>query len=127
MSRFPYQKRLCVECPWRRSTPVGKFSADKYRELAGTAEDMSQRVFTCHMTPEHKPNACAGWIQQQGGHNLTIRMALIGGSLDLSEIEAEPNLYANYREIAIANGVDEDDPALEDIRNDGQMDVGPRE
>lgn len=126
MSHFPHQKRLCVECPWRRSAPAGKFSADKYRELATTAEDMSQRVFTCHMTPEHKPNACAGWIQQQGGHNLTIRMALISGAIDLAEIEPVPDLHANYREIAIANGVDDDDPALDKIRNDGQLVVGPK-
>jgi hypothetical protein len=118
--KIPYARRTCAECPWKRDTPLGKFPPERYQALAGTACDMAMRVFACHMTKDGREHACAGFLIQQGGHNMSVRLALIDDHLKLDEIQSDGPLYENYREMAIANGVDPDDPCLEDVRDDGQ-------
>lgn len=106
----------CAECPWRRDVPAGRFPADRFRDLASTAEDASFRVFQCHKSTDDRPIACSGAILQNSAHNLTIRMARSAGlKVDRPEGVA---LFSCYRDMAVANGVSADDQALARCRAD---------
>lgn len=115
MARLPYCRTPCVECPWRRDAKPGKFPPERYIKLAPTAYDMARGVFACHMTNEGKEVACAGFIISQGAHNLSLRM-----SRQSFEARTDAPLFFTYRELAIANGVPADHPALRQCRDDGQ-------
>lgn len=115
MNGLAYCKKPCAECPWRRDVPAGKFSAARFQQLAGTAYDLARKVFACHMSKEGAEVACAGFILQQGAHNLSLRM-----TLQSFEVSTDVPLWSNYREMAIANGVRPRDPALGPCRDDGQ-------
>jgi hypothetical protein len=112
---LPYQKRPCVECPWRIDNPPGKFTAERYRALAGTACDMATSIFACHMSKEGGEVACAGFIISQGAHNMSLRMAR-----QRFDVHSDVPLYPTYRQLAIANGVKASDPSLRNCRDDGQ-------
>jgi hypothetical protein len=104
-------KRTCPECPWRKDVEVGRFPPERFVALAYTAEDMAQKVFACHKSPEDGHFACAGATLRMQ-HNLRLRLARI----DRSTIRADGPLYKDYREMAVANGVPEDHPALAKTR-----------
>jgi len=112
---------VCAECPWRQDSPVGAFPVEAYRISAATAYDMAQSTFACHMSGKGNPATCAGFLLQQGAHNLSVRMSLIQGRLDLGRLKRTYDLYENYRAMAIANGVDPEDPVLANCRDDGQL------
>ncbi len=106
----------CAECPWRRDVPVGKFPVERFETLAATAYDMSGQVFACHMSKEGGEFACAGFILQSSAHNMACRMA----RMSFDDVSSPYPLFETYREMAIANGVDEDSYDLENCRDDGQ-------
>lgn len=111
-----YRKKPCRQCPWRRDAPVGAFPAEAFRISAPTSYDMSDRVFGCHMAGKDKASTCAGFLLR-AEHNLEVRMAASKGLVDLSKVSAGGiELYDDYREMAIANGVDPDDPVLRRCR-----------
>lgn len=116
MSGFPHCKMPCAECPWQKDAPLGHFPPERYVALARTAYDMSAIVFSCHMSKDTQPVACAGFLINGAAHNFTVRMA-IRKDFDWNAIRSERPLFANYREMAIANGVDPDDPALAECRD----------
>ncbi len=111
-----YCKTPCDECPWRKDMPVGRFPADNYRQLANTAQDLALHTFACHKSAEGQEAICAGYILKQSAHNLAMRMARHS-----FEASSPYPLYENFRELAIANGVDSNDLALLECRDDGQM------
>jgi len=111
-----YCKKPCAECPWRRDVKPGKFPAERFRVLAGTAVDLAGTIFACHMSTEEKPVACAGFLLQQGAHNMVVRMAR-----QHFDVKTDVPLFRTYRAMAIANGVEPDDPSLRHCRDDGQM------
>lgn len=113
-----HAKIPCAECPWRTDVPVGKFPPERYVALAPTAYDMGGTVFACHMSKEGGEFACAGFILQSSAHNFRCRMA----HMSFDDVRSPYPLFETYRELAIANGVDEYDPALHDCRDDGQRD-----
>jgi hypothetical protein len=115
MGGLPYCKKPCAECPWRTDVKPGKFPVERFRVLAPTAYDMARNIFACHMSREGGEVACAGFVLQQGAHNLSLRMAR-----QRFDVSSAAPLYDNYREMAIANGVDESDPWLTRCRTDGQ-------
>lgn len=104
------RKHPCEECPWRQDVTPGQFPAERYRQLAVTARDLTRRVFACHKSIEGKEVACAGYLVQFP-HNLSVR---------IRGLQHRPHttvpLYRDYREMAVANGVDPNDPALAGIR-----------
>lgn len=111
-----HAKIPCVECPWRTDVPVGKFPPERYIALAPTAYDLAGTVFACHMSKDGGEFACAGFILQSSAHNLMCRFARMR-----FDVRSPYPLFDNYRELAIANGVEEDEPALRNCRDDGQM------
>lgn len=111
-------RKPCPECPWRTDVPVGVFPAEAFRISAGTAYDMSNRLFACHMAKPDRPRTCAGFLLQGAMHNLSVRLAMIQGRLDPRQVsDGGFPLYASYRAMAEANGVSPDDPALAPCRS----------
>ncbi|MFI6469902.1 DUF6283 family protein [Streptomyces sp. NPDC050516] len=103
-----------LPCPWLRDAPAGAFPAEAYRLSAPTAYDLSTHIFACHSSGADQPQACAGFLLRGAGDNLAVRM----WGVDLSEVTSEEELYDSYREMAIANGVDPDDPAIRPCRGE---------
>ena len=101
--------RTCRECPWKRSTPLGKFPPARYKALAETANRSSsltfrQPVFACHMSPEGGEKACAGFMLVVGFDNINVRLAGARKQFDMREIQADGELYESFDEMARANG-----------------------
>lgn len=111
-----YRRKPCPTCPWRVDA-VGEFPAEAFRHSANTAYDMSGKEFACHASGSEKPATCAGYLLRGSRHNMTTRMKAIGGKYDFSSIsDGGVELFDNYREMAEANGVPSNDPALRACR-----------
>lgn len=83
---------------------------------------MSQTTFGCHLSGNEKPATCAGFLLLHGDNNLLVRLSQMSGRLDLSRItDGGFPLYDGYVEMAVANGVDPDDPALAEVRKNGEF------
>ncbi|WP_278468151.1 DUF6283 family protein [Stutzerimonas balearica] len=111
-----YRRKPCAKCPWRVDA-VGEFPAEAFKHSASTAYDMSDRVFGCHDSGTSKPATCAGFLLRGAYHNLRIRMAYLTGEIQGDLEEGGLELFESYREMAIANGVDPDDPVLAQCRD----------
>lgn len=110
-----YRRTPCVGCPWRKDQ-TGSFPAEAFRHSANTAYDMSDRGFGCHESGTAKPVLCAGFLLRGAEHNLRIRLRQMGGEGFLDLTDGGHDLHGDYVEMAIANGVPEDDPALRSCR-----------
>lgn len=110
------QLRPCTECPWRTDVEAGRFPPERYERLAATAHDCSWSIFACHKSTEGNDVVCAGFLARGAEHNLAIRMALAHGEIDPIDRSGGFDLFADYRAMAVANGVDPADPLLEPCR-----------
>lgn len=111
-----YRTTPCGGCPWVVEN-AGSFPAEAFRCSARTAYDMSEHVFSCHESGVEKPAACAGFLLRGADNNLSVRLQQIGGKLDMATVNEDGReLFDSYRDMAIANGVDEDDPAIRPCR-----------
>ncbi|MGO4801189.1 DUF6283 family protein [Pseudomonas sp. W22_MBD1_FP4] len=110
-----YRRKPCKKCPWRKDS-VGEFPAEAFLHSARTAYDMAQSVFSCHSTGTDKPSTCAGFLMRGAAHNLSIRLSYIRREIGDDLDENGHELFESYREMAIANGVDPDDPILKPCR-----------
>lgn len=110
-----YRKRPCSDCPWRLDA-VGEFPAEAFRHSARTAYDMSEHVFACHQSGTEKPAACAGFLLRGADHNLTVRLRRISGNVKDDVSDGGVELHDSYVDMAVANGVDRDDPCLKPCR-----------
>jgi hypothetical protein len=104
----------CPDCPWRVDA-VGEFPAEAFRHSASTAYDMSERTFACHQAGKDNPKTCAGFLLRGADHNLSVRIARMTGKIGRVS-DGGHGLHENYRAMAIANGVDPNDPVLEKCR-----------
>lgn len=112
-----YRRAPCAECPWRRDARVGAFPAQAFRLSASCAEDMSDVAFGCHMSGADRSVTCAGLLLRGSDHNLAMRRRAATGEIDLSKVsDGGAELYDDYFEMAVANGVAPDDPALRRCR-----------
>lgn len=110
-----YRKEPCAECPWLREND-GSFPAEAFRHSAETAYDMSQHVFACHMSGKDRPATCAGFILG-ADHNMALRLKYMRGAIDPRLVsDGGADLHPNYRSMAIANGVDPNEPVLRPCR-----------
>lgn len=113
-----HRRAVCPTCPWRKDA-VGEFPAAAFKVSAPTCYDMAIETFACHGSGSKKPATCAGFLLSDSAqHNLTVRMKQRNGKLDLSKIRPTPGveLFATYSEMAVANGVDQNDPVLAPCR-----------
>ncbi|WP_460699106.1 DUF6283 family protein [Nocardia thraciensis] len=111
--RDDYRQTPCATCPWLRDSPIGMFPPEVFRHSARTAYDLSQHRFGCHTSGSDDPATCAGLLLRGAQHNLAVRMH----GPDTDGISCDRPLYDSYREMAIANGVDPDDPMLAPCRD----------
>lgn len=124
------RKKPCKTCPWRKDAERNRFPAEAYRISAITAHDTSLNMFSCHESGTGKPAVCAGFLLANSNHNIGVRLDYISGKLDPSHTGNPDNveLYESYREMAIANGVDPEDPAIAACRSNHEdgFDVAER-
>jgi hypothetical protein len=113
----------CATCPWRKDAETGVFPPEVFRHSARTAYDLSTSVFSCHMSGAEKPATCAGFLLRGASDNLSVRMRQC--SEDLSGVHTTVDLYDSYRDMAVANGVHPDDPALARCRGDRPVEYLP--
>ncbi|MFE4829958.1 DUF6283 family protein [Streptomyces sp. NPDC056672] len=106
-------------CPWRRDAPAGQFPPEAYRLSAPTTYDQSTRAFGCHSSTPERVRVCAGWVLRGAGDNFRVRMWVLNGDIDVPHLPEGVELYDSYREMAIANGVAPDDPAIAPCRGNG--------
>lgn len=109
-----YRKQPCPQCPWRQDA-TGVFPAEAFRHSARTAYDMAQTTFGCHESGTKKPATCAGFLLRGADHNLKVRLGRINGKYE-DVADGGHALHEDYRAMAIANGVDPDDPVLAPCR-----------
>lgn len=116
-----YMRRPCAQCPWREDLPTGVVPPEAFRHSAATAYDMAGTTFGCHMSGTGSPMTCAGFLLRHGVHNMQVRLTMIHTGLAQDEVtDGGFPVYQSYREMAIANGVDERDPALRPIRSNDE-------
>jgi len=113
-----YRRKVCGECPWRRDA-VGEFPAQAFRNSASTSYDMAQNTFACHMSGSENPTICAGFLLRGAAHNMSVRLSISSGKIQNNLDKAGPQLFDNYKEMAIANGVDPEDTVLINCRDGG--------
>jgi hypothetical protein len=112
-----YRRSPCEQCPWRRDQ-AGSFPAEAFRVSANTAYDLSEHTFACHMSGAEHPATCAGFLMRGADHNLAIRFKYTTGKIPFDDIsDGGADLFGSYREMAVANGVDPDDPVLAPCRD----------
>lgn len=106
---LPHRRFPCVECPWRRDVPPGKFSQDRYDDLAATTgtpgneAPIGAPIFACHKTEAGRDQACAGWLAIVGHQHLGVRIAVIQGRLPGGALEPGPDwpdLFDSYEQMA---------------------------
>ncbi|MBN3815877.1 hypothetical protein G3N57_04310 [Paraburkholderia sp. Se-20369] len=111
-----YRREPCPKCPWRVDA-VGEFPAEAFRHSASTAYDMAQNTFACHDSGARKPALCAGFLLRGSHHNMSVRLKMIQGERFDDVDDGGNELHANYRTMAVANGVPQDDPVLAACRD----------
>lgn len=114
-----YRREPCAKCPWRKDA-VGEFPAEAFRHSANTATDgaralgdidAAMHTFGCHDSGARKPATCAGYILRS--HDaIGWRIGVSTGEFDPAMVSSSVPLFDNYYEMAVANGVPPDDPAL---------------
>jgi hypothetical protein len=109
--RGTYRREPCSGCPWRTDT-VGEFPAEPFKHSANTAYDMSEHTFACHQSGRSKPAICAGFLLRGADHNLMVRLGYMRGQFKGDVSDGGCDLHENYRAMAVANGVDPNDPIL---------------
>jgi len=113
---FVYRREPCPTCPWRLDA-VGEFPAQAFRHSAHTAYDMSFEGFACHESGQKAPATCAGFLLRGAVHNLGVRMKYSQGKIADDISDGGHDLFESYRAMAVANGVDPDDPVLAPCRD----------
>lgn len=117
-----FRKRFCRTCPWLKAN-IGVFPARAFEVSAPTSYDIPDAFehgspsFQCHSDPDRM---CAGYIRSINGvHSLPVRRleAQVPGLMDQIE-EAPSEAFENYRDMAVANGVEEGSPSIKKVRTD---------
>jgi hypothetical protein len=111
-----YRKKPCSGCPWVKEN-TGDFPAEAFRHSAGTAYDAAFNTFGCHESGTKSPTTCAGFLLKNAYNNVGQRLK---GGVPLDVKPDGRELHESYRAMAVANGVDPEDPVLAPCRaNDG--------
>lgn len=107
-----YRRSPCGGCPWRVDQ-TGSFPAEAFRHSAETAYDLSTHTFGCHESGTETPMICAGFLLRGADHNMAVRLKAMRGDIDPSKVhDGGHELHDGYTAMAMANGVEADDPAL---------------
>jgi uncharacterized protein DUF6283 len=113
-----HRYRPCGECPWKVAN-AGTFPAEAFRVSAHTAYDAAMSTFACHEAGMENPKTCAGFLLRNAANSLAVRIAVARGRFDLDSLsDGGHELHDCYVDMAIANGVDPEDPVLAPCRAD---------
>ncbi len=111
-----YRRTPCPGCPWRVDN-TGSFPAGAFAASAHTAADMSSHTFGCHESGTERPMTCAGFLLRGAEHNMAARLRFSRGEIDAGSLGTNGHaLHGDYVAMAVANGMDPDDPALAQCR-----------
>lgn len=77
---------------------------------------MARHSFGCHVSGVTKPATCAGFILRGATHNLSARLHWGRGEWT-GVHDGGHALHESYRAMAVANGVEPDDPVLAPCRD----------
>lgn len=92
--------RPCSGCPWRvgnESRSVVDVAAHERARETFTERDGFHPVMACHMNPAGLDGACVGYLLSEHAlQNLSVRVAIAMGALDLATLEADGPLYERY-------------------------------
>lgn len=114
--RGQYRRQPCGGCPWRVDQ-TGSFPAEAFAVSAPTAYDGATRMFGCHESGTENPSHCAGFLLRGAYHNMAWRMAVATGRINPDEVtDGGHELHESYVDMAVANGLGPDDPALRRCR-----------
>jgi hypothetical protein len=117
-----YRREVCGTCPWRLDA-VGEFPAEAFLLSAETGCDASGfdlhgggilNGFACHTSGEagRPATTCAGYILR-GDKAVGWRILHARGKFDPDKVrDGGVPLFESYRAMAVANGVDPDDPRM---------------
>jgi hypothetical protein len=83
---------------------------------------MSTHTFACHMSGKGRSADCAGFLIRGALHNLAVRLKIMRQRALPDVSDGGQDLYENYRQMAVANGVPANDPALANCRDDTRSD-----
>jgi Family of unknown function (DUF6283) len=97
----------------------GSSRPEAFRLSAHTSYNQSEAMFACHGADPRHPRVCAGFLLRGAGDKLAVRGWLARGVLSVPVLPDGVDLYDSYWEMAVANGVDPDDPALAPCRGYG--------
>lgn len=61
-------------------------------------------------------HACAGFLLRGADHNMSVRVGYMTGKYKNDVIEGDAILHESYKEMAVANGVHPNHPALAPCR-----------
>ncbi len=110
--KFTCRPEPCGGCPWKVKN-AGNFPAEAFKHSASTSYDMALSMFSCHESGSGKPATCAGFVMNGAANNLAVRMKYANGELAPEDVtDGGEELFESYREMAVANGVDPNDPTL---------------
>lgn len=124
-----YRRAPCSDCPWRIDA-TGEFPPEAFVLSANTATDGAAfsasvmrgapianafALFSCHQSGAERPEVCAGYILR-GDQAIGWRIAAWKRFDPALVSDDGIELYENYFAMAVANGVAEDDPALDHCR-----------
>jgi uncharacterized protein DUF6283 len=117
-----YRREVCATCPWRLDA-VGAFPAEAFLLSARTGCDASGfdlygegilSLFACHTSGEagRAATTCAGYVLR-GDRAVGWRIAFAKGKFDPKKVrDGGHQLFESYRAMAMANGVDPNDPRM---------------
>ncbi|MFB7918928.1 DUF6283 family protein [Streptomyces sp. NPDC056061] len=114
-------------CPWRWDAALSAFPAEAFRLSASTSYPDSTRRFGCHSSSVEAPQACAGWLLRGASGNRRVQELLESGRIKTPIVPEGVELYDDYAEMAVANGVAEDDPVLAPLRQNGPQGESARD
>lgn len=121
-----FRREPCAQCPWRKDA-VGVFPTEAFRHSGETGTKVGQagepRMFACHANGSEKPAACAGYILASRD-TIGWQAAVRTRRFDPAKVHsAGLDLFPGYFEMAVANGVAPDDPAIAGCRPRDSLDT----
>jgi len=111
-----HAKKPCNDCPYRLSSPVGKWHPVEFQKVLEAERDPEHgSIFACHKTlqlPVKERGLCAGYLRDQkarGYPSIRLRLVLIAdeqaASVAMEIDETAPGFYPNATVMCAANGV----------------------
>lgn len=102
----------CGSCPWRRgakSESIPNFDSNRATcslpQVAGDTDGF-RPIMACHLSDEGGDRPCVGYVvSDDGWRNLTVRMAVIDGRIDLDAMREAAewiDLYSTFEEMLTA-------------------------